>query len=178
MALERCCVICIGTPTRPKVGLRVWPRGATPISRRWRWRTKTRASCGHCSSMGEITRRTSPSSSHRLDLKNLTESILTFSHSPTDCTGVFEVMAIQVKTGVDSTFLIHGTSKSDQMIRRQPAHSIRARGSMPHYEVECMAAIFYLQDRTEKALGITGASMYGSSSICESKRSSEPPRTR
>ena|SRR5271168_4891915 len=69
-------------------------------------------------------------------------------------------MAIQVKTEVDSTLLIHGTSKSDQVIRRQPAHSIRARGSMPHYEAECMAAIFYLQDRTEKALGITGASMY------------------
>jgi hypothetical protein len=86
-------------------------------------------------------------------------------------------MAIQVKTGVDSTLLIHGTSKSDQMIRRQPAHSIRARGSMLHYEVECMAAIFYLQDRTEKALGIKGASMYGSSSTSASKHSLGLPKT-
>jgi hypothetical protein len=59
-------------------------------------------------------------------------------------------MAIQVKTGVDSTLLIHGTFKSDQMIRRQPAHSIRARGSRRHYEGECMAAISYLRVRTEK----------------------------
>jgi transposase len=47
----------------------------------------------------------------------------------------------QVRPGLTKPARFSGTSESADLIRRQPAHSIRARGQVPYIEAECMAAI-------------------------------------
>ena len=78
----------------------------------------------------------------------------------TDCTGVFEVMAEQVRPGLTNPARFKGPQQSADLIRRQPAHSIRARGQAPFTEAECMAAISTCFGRSRKDAWQPGASMY------------------
>ena len=50
-------------------------------------------------------------------------------------------MAEQVRPGLTDPARFKGPQQSADLIRRQPAHSIRARGQAPFTEAECMAAI-------------------------------------
>src|SRR5215472_18567741 len=78
----------------------------------------------------------------------------------TDCTGVFKVMANQVRPGLANPARFNGHQESADLIRRQPAYSIRARGQVPYTEAECMAAISTCEPEPTKRFGIKGASMY------------------
>ena len=78
-----------------------------------------------------------------------------YTHT-TDCTGVFEVMAEQVRPGLTNPARFKGPQQSADLIRRQPAHSIRARGQAPFTEAECMAAISTCFDQSGKRHLATG----------------------
>jgi hypothetical protein len=66
-------------------------------------------------------------------------------------------MAKQVKPGLTQPKRFMGHRKSADVIRTQPDNSIRARGDKPQTEAECMAAIFYLENRNrKKGLGKKG----------------------
>jgi hypothetical protein len=66
-------------------------------------------------------------------------------------------MAKQVKPGLTQPKRFMGHRKSADVIRTQPENSIRARGDKPQTEAECMAAIFYLENRNrKKGLGKKG----------------------
>lgn len=69
-------------------------------------------------------------------------------------------MAEQVRPGLTNPARFKGPQQSADLIRCQPTHSIRARGKAPFTEAECMAAISTCFDRSGKALGNRGASMY------------------
>jgi hypothetical protein len=74
----------------------------------------------------------------------------------TDCTGIFKVMANQVRPGLTNPARFNGPRESADLIRRQPAYSIRARGQVPFTEAECMAAISTWNPEPKKRLGIGG----------------------
>ena len=86
----------------------------------------------------------------------------TFFHAThtTDCTGIFKVMAQQVRPGLTNPARFKGHRQSVDLIRRQPAYSIRARGQVPFNEAECMAAISTCKPEPKMMLGNKGASMY------------------
>jgi hypothetical protein len=60
------------------------------------------------------------------------------------------------KTRVNSTKRFMGHRKSADVIRTQPANSIRARDTVSHTEAECMAAISTCNVGTGKMLGKNG----------------------
>ena len=65
-------------------------------------------------------------------------------------------MASQVRPGLTQPRGNLGLQESDRVIRRQPAHSIRARELASHPQAECMGAIFSCEIKTEEALGNRG----------------------
>lgn len=69
-------------------------------------------------------------------------------------------MASQVRPGLTQPNLDKGLQQSGVLVRRQSAHSIRARDFASHTEAECMAAIYSCEPNRKEALGIEGASMY------------------
>jgi hypothetical protein len=77
----------------------------------------------------------------------------------TDCLGIFDVMASQVRPGSTKPETFPGLQKSDLLVRRLPAYSIRARGQAPINEAECMGAISPCELDQKKVLGKLGASM-------------------
>jgi hypothetical protein len=70
------------------------------------------------------------------------------------------VMANQVRPWLTNPARFNGPQQSADLIRRQSAYSIRARGQVPYTEAECMAAISTCDPESKKMLGNTGASMY------------------
>jgi hypothetical protein len=94
-------------------------------------------------------------SSHWPDSRRLPRAFFNQTHA-TDCTGVFDVMAKQVRPGLANPARFKGPQQSADLIRRQPAHSIRARGQAPLSEAECMAAISTCFTGTEKRLATEG----------------------
>jgi hypothetical protein len=77
----------------------------------------------------------------------------------TDCSGIFDVMASQVRPGSMKPETFPGLQKSDLLVRRLPAYSIRAHGQAPNHEAECMGAISSCEPEQKKVLGKLGASM-------------------
>jgi hypothetical protein len=69
-------------------------------------------------------------------------------------------MAQQVRPGLTNPARFKGHRQSVDLIRRQPAYSIRARGQVPFNEAECMAAISTCKPEPKMMLGNKGASMY------------------
>src|ERR1700674_234765 len=81
----------------------------------------------------------------------------TLKENPIDCSGKLKVMAKQVRPWLTqpsgSMRLIH---KSVRVIRRQPAHPIRAGDSKSRTKAEYMAAILNLRTKTKRALDKPG----------------------
>src|SRR5712664_4238110 len=69
-------------------------------------------------------------------------------------------MAKQVRPGLTNPARFKGRQESADLIRRQPAYPIRARGQAPLTEAECMAAISTCFNRNGKSAWQRGASMY------------------
>src|SRR6266478_4775742 len=69
-------------------------------------------------------------------------------------------MAKQVRPGLTNPAGFKGRQESADLIRRQPAYPIRARGQAPLTEAECMAAISTCFNRNGKSAWQRGASMY------------------
>jgi hypothetical protein len=65
-------------------------------------------------------------------------------------------MATQVKPRLIQPKRFTGHQKSADVIRNQPAYSIRARDHASQTEAECMAAIYTCKAGTEKMLGKKG----------------------
>ena len=67
------------------------------------------------------------------------------------------MVAKQVRPGLTNPARFKGRQESDDLIRRQPAYSIRARGQAPHNEAECMAAISTCFNQNGKSAWQRGA---------------------
>ena len=67
-----------------------------------------------------------------------------------------KVMAQQVRPGLTKPARFKGHRQSVDLIRRQPAYSIRARGQVPFNEAECMAAISTCDPEPKMMLGNKG----------------------
>src|SRR6202521_577333 len=103
----------------------------------------------------------------------------TLKENPIDCSGKLKVMAKQVRPWLTqpsgSMGLIH---KAVQVIRRQPAHPIRAGDSKSRTKAEYMAAILNLRTKTKRVLDKPGASIYGSASSTNAGRAGRPMMSR
>jgi hypothetical protein len=62
--------------------------------------------------------------------------------SPQIAQAIFKVMASQVRPGLTKSEFNRGLQRSEALIRRQPAYSIRARDFASHTQAGCMAAIY------------------------------------
>jgi hypothetical protein len=76
----------------------------------------------------------------------------------TECSGVFKVMATQVKPGLTKPNVARGHQKSEALIRRQPAYSIRDSGTAAP-KVRMYVCIFTCDPEPQIAWH-QGASMY------------------
>src|SRR5258705_13858318 len=97
-------------------------------------------------------------------------------------------MAKRVRPGLTNPARFKGRQESADLIRRQPAYPIRARGQAPLTEAECMAAISTCFNRNGKSAWQRGASMYELAYLvdarsciapvifCECCRTAVPPR--
>ena len=65
-------------------------------------------------------------------------------------------MASQVRPGLTKPKSDTGPQKSEKVIRRQPAYSIRARDFASHTQAGCMAAIYSCEPKPKESLGIRG----------------------
>jgi hypothetical protein len=65
-------------------------------------------------------------------------------------------MASQVRPGLAKPGVLSGPKQSSQLMRHQPAYSIRARGQVPHDKAGCMAAISTWLSEQRKGLAIRG----------------------
>src|ERR1039457_190500 len=70
-------------------------------------------------------------------------------------------MAKQVRPGLINPCGANGPQESAEVIRNQPAYSIRARDLASHSQAGCMAAISSCEPELKKNAWQLGASMYG-----------------
>jgi hypothetical protein len=79
------------------------------------------------------------------------------SLSPRIAEAISTVMASQVRPGLAQPKGNLGLQGSAKVIRRQPAHSIRARERLvSHPEAECMGAIYSCEIKAKESLGNRG----------------------
>src|ERR1035437_4584860 len=74
-------------------------------------------------------------------------------------------MAKQVRPGLINPCGANGPQESAEVIRNQPAYSIRARDLASHSQAGCMAAISSCEPELKKNAWQLGASMYGPTNL-------------
>ena len=106
---------------------------------------------------------------------------LVFNKHTTDCTGVFNVMAIQVRPGSIQPKVFTGHQKSAVVIRKSISKFHQGPRLVPHTEAECMAAISTCEPEPMNTLVNEGASMYedlpGCASITSTAYRREAPES-
>ena len=150
-----------------KVGWRAWRIDVIPILRQLLWPTRTLVLFGHSWHMIENTKADmSAHAPRRLKQKTIvttTQQANCFRRKSSihhDCSGVFKVMASQVRPGLTQPTRRQGTSKVRLIDQASTSKFHQGPRLKPHTEAGCMAAISPCDSKLKESAWQNGASMY------------------